>query len=129
MKKLTVNKVASVKAQVKSRAKEQKARKFQGPEQDPTNYATLYEAEFHVPWNSLHFDEQTLYIERKQREASVLNTPSSSMGIVPTLAELAQMLHDLGVAMGQLTTQVANLSTVATTIAHTTAQAAKVAVA
>ena len=65
--------MASTKAQGKSRAKEQKSRKFQGPEQDPTDYATLYKAEFHIFWSSLHFDEQTLYIKRKQREASTSN--------------------------------------------------------
>ena len=43
------------------------------------------------------------------------------MGTVPTAAELTQMLHDLGVAMGQLTMQVANLSTAANTSIHTTA--------
>ena len=43
------------------------------------------------------------------------------MGTVPTAAELAQMLHDLGVAMGQLTTQVANLSSATNTTIHTAA--------
>ena len=58
--------MASIKAQGKSRAKEQKAQKLLGPEADPTDYAALYEEEFHVPWNSLHFDEQTLYIDQKR---------------------------------------------------------------
>ena len=39
------------------------------------------------------------------------------------------MLHDLGVAMGQLTTQVANLSTATNTSIHTAARATKLAVA
>lgn len=99
-----------------------------GPEPDSTDYTTLYEAEFHLPWKSLHFDEQALYIERKQRETSASNTPTT-MGTVPTPAELAQMLHNLGVAMGQLTTQVTNLSTATNTSVHTTAQATKLAVA
>ena len=120
--------MASIKAQGKSRAKEQKARKLLGPEQDPTNYATLYKEEYHIPWNSLHFDEQTLYIEKKQREASASNTPTT-MGTTPTAAELAQMLHDLGVAMGQLTTQVTNLSAATSTSVHTAARATKLAVA
>ena len=51
------------------------------------------------------------------------------MGTVPTAAELAQMLHDLGVAMRQFTTQVENLSTAANTSVHATTQAAKMAVA
>ena len=51
------------------------------------------------------------------------------MGTIPTAAELAQMLHNLRVAMGQLTTQVANLSTTANTSVHTAAQATKLAVA
>ena len=51
------------------------------------------------------------------------------MGTVPTPAELSQMLHDLGVAMGQLTTQVANMSTTANTSVHTAARATKLAVA
>ena len=120
--------MASIKAQGKSRAKEWKAKKFLGPETDPTNYATLYEEEFHLPWNSLHSDKQTLYIEKQQREASASNTPIT-MGTVPTAAELAQILHDLGVAMGQLTTQVANLSAATNTSVHTTAWATKLAVA
>ena len=120
--------MASIKAQGKSWAKEWKAWKFLGPETDPTDYAALYETEFHVPWNSLHFDEQTLYIERKQWEASASNTPTV-MGTVPTSAELAQMLHDLGIAVGQFTTQVTNLSTAANTSIHTAVRAAKLAVA
>ena len=51
------------------------------------------------------------------------------MGTVPTLAELSQMLHDLGITVGQLTTQVTNLSTAANTSVHTTTQATKLAVA
>ena len=109
--------MASIKAQGKLRAKERKARKLLGPEQDPTNYTTLYEEEYHAPWNSLHFDEQTLYIEKKQREASASNTPTT-MGTTPTTAELAQMLHDLGVAMRQLTAQVTNLSAATSTSIH-----------
>ena len=93
-----------------------------------TDYATLYEEEFHILWNSLHFDKETLYIERKQREASASNTPTT-MATVPTSAELTQMLHDLGVAMGQLTTQVTNLSTATNTSVHTAAWATKLAVA
>ena len=46
-----------------------------------------------------------------------------------TTAKLAQMLHDLEVAMGQLTTQVTNLSTATNTSVHTAAQATKLAVA
>ena len=110
--------MASIKAQGKSQAKERKARKLLGPEQDPTDYAALYEEEYHIPWNSLHFDEQTLYIEKKQQEASASNT-SITMGTTPTAEELAQMLHDLGVAMGQLTTQVTNLSAATSTSVHT----------
>ena len=120
--------MASIKAQGKSRAKERKAWKHYGPEADPTNYATLYKEEFHVLWNSLHFDEQTLYIDQKRQEASASNTPTT-MGTVPTAAELAQMLHDLGVTMGQLTAQVANLSTATNTSVHTAACATKLAVA
>ena len=112
--------MASIKAQGKSRAKEQKAQKYKGPEPDPTDYTTLYQEEFHVLWDSLHFDEQTLYIDQKRREASASNTPIT-MGAVPTAAELAQMLHDLGVAMRQLTAQVANLSTATNTSIHTAA--------
>ena len=41
----------------------------------------------------------------------------------------SQMLHDLGVAMGQHTTQVANLSTTTNISVHTAAQAMKLAVA
>ena len=119
--------MASIKAQGKSRAKERKARKFLDPETDPANYSILYEAEFHIPWNSLHFNEQTLYIKRKRREASASNTPTT-MGAVPISAELAQMLHDLEIAVGQLTTQVTNLSTAANTSVHTV-QATKLAVA
>ena len=66
--------------------------------------------------------------KRKQQEASASNTPTT-MGTVPTPAELSQMLHDLGVTMGQLTSQVANLSTTANTSVHTAAQATKLAVA
>ena len=51
------------------------------------------------------------------------------MGTTPTAAELAQMLHDLGVAMGQLTTQVTNLSAAMNTSIHTAARATKLAVA
>ena len=51
------------------------------------------------------------------------------MGTVPTAAELTQMLHDLGIAMGQLTAQVANLSTATNTSVHTAARATKLAVA
>ena len=66
--------------------------------------------------------------KRKQQEASASNTPTT-MGTVPTPAELSQMLHNLGVTMGQLTSQVANLSTTANTSVHTAAQATKLAVA
>ena len=120
--------MASIKAQGKSQAKERKTQKLQGPEPDPTNYATLFEEEFYVPWNSLHFNEQTLYIKRKLQEASASNTPTT-MGTVPTSAELAQMLYNLGIAVGQLTTQVTNLSTATNTSIHTATQATKLAVA
>ena len=30
------------------------------------DYTTLYKAEFHRPWNQLHFDEQTLYIRGRR---------------------------------------------------------------
>ena len=78
--------MASIKAQGKSRAKERKARELLGSEPDPTNYATLYEEEFHVLWNSLHVDEQTLYIKDKQRKALASNTPTT-MGTVPTVPQ------------------------------------------
>ena len=51
------------------------------------------------------------------------------MGTVPTAAKLAQMLRDLGAAMGQLTMQVTNLSTATNTSVHTAARATKLAVA
>ena len=120
--------MASIKAQAKSQAKERKAQKYQGPKSDPTDYTTLYKEEFHVPWNSLHFNEQTLYIDQKRQEASASNTPTTR-GTVPTAAELTQMLHDLGVAMGQLTMQVTNLSTATNTSIHTAARTMKLAVA
>lgn len=88
----------------------------------------------------LHFDKQTLYIEKKVREEeeSRISSPTRSLSTsfpplfstppsavltaqmaAPTSAELAQMLLDLGVAMGNLTVQVATLTTAATTSANT----------
>lgn len=47
----------------------------------------------------------------------------------PTSAELGQMLLDLGVAMGNLTAQVATLTTAVTTSANTSSRTIKIAVA
>src|ERR1700761_4742990 len=121
---------ASIKAQGKSRAKERKSQKLCIPEPDPTNYAELFKEEHFRPWSSLHVDKQTLYIEQKRREESALSTPSTSRANPPpTAANLAQMILDLGVHLGNLTTQVATLKTAANTTAQTSARTAKIAVA
>ena len=90
--------MASIKAQGKSRAKEQKTWKLLGPETDPTNYTTLYEEEFHLPWNSLHFDKQTLYIEEKRQEALCYVTVGtlSQLGIVLPIGNVALRVLVLG---------------------------------
>ena len=47
----------------------------------------------------------------------------------PTQADLAQMVHDLGVLLGNLATQVGTLTSAANTTAQTTARTSKVSVA
>jgi len=50
-------------------------------------------------------------------------------GPPPTQAELAQLVHDLGIALGNLATQVTSLTNTTTTNAQTSARMSKVAVA
>ena len=125
--------MASIKAQGKWRAKERKARKLRIPASDPTDYADLFEQENFRPWSSLHVDEQQLYIEQKRREASAPNTSTTNTPSManppPTQADLAQMVHDLGVLLGNLATQVGTLTTAANTTAQTTARTSKTSVA
>src|SRR6201996_3927971 len=103
------------------------------PEPDPTDYADLFEQENFRPWSSLHVDEQHLYIEQKRRDASAANTSTSNTPAManppPTQADLAQMVHDLGVLLGNLATQVGTLTTAANTTVQTTVRTSKVSVA
>ena len=101
--------MASIKAQGKSRAKARKDKKRL--ELDPL-FSPLY-----------------------QTELSALNPPQASTSqlppvmAAPTQAELAQMVLDLGVALGNLATQITTLTTATTTNANMSSRSQKVAVA